>query len=77
MPTSQPQSSQLFVNKRLSMFFVPSLPYTLRSVPHTRTGKHRDIEASCKAIMELTATDLLNTAQEIFRPERLSMLVYT
>ena len=44
---------------------------------YARTGKHRDIEASCKAIMELTATDLLNTAQEIFRPERLSMLVYT
>ena len=36
---------------------------------YARTGKHRDIEASCKAIMELTATDLLNTAQEIFRPE--------
>ena len=39
MPTSQPQPSQLFVNKRLSVFFVPSLHYTLRSVPYTRGRK--------------------------------------
>jgi hypothetical protein len=39
-------------------------------------GRIESLEETCKKLDSISSSDLLNTANDIFNPERLSMLIY-
>lgn len=43
---------------------------------YAREGRHRDVERICDELMSLSALDLHEVACDIFRPDKLTTLVY-
>lgn len=43
---------------------------------YARTGKHRDVERLCEKIRAISAEDIQRVAQRIFRPDKLTTLIY-